>query len=86
MGEVYRAHDLKLDRDVALKILPRSLSDDRTRRLRLDREARLLAALNHPNIVTVYSVEDDHGALFITMELVEGEALSELIPAGGFSP
>ncbi|MBZ0266705.1 serine/threonine protein kinase [bacterium] len=83
MGEVFRATDSKLGRDVALKILPESVADDEERRRRFEREARSLASLNHPNIVTVYSVERTDGSFFITMELVEGRPLSELIPKQG---
>ena len=72
MGEVYRARDSKLNRDVAVKVLPELFALDRDRLARFKREAQILAALNHPNIVTVYSVEEDRGVHFITMELVEG--------------
>lgn len=84
MGEVYVALDTKLDRRVALKTLPADLASDPERRMRFEREAKALAALNHPNIVVIYSVEDADGLHFITMELVEGIALSSLIPQGGF--
>ncbi len=83
MGEVYRAHDSKLGRDVALKILPDDAARDPERHARFLREARSIAALKHPNIVTVYSVEESDGATFLTMELVEGRSLSELIPVDG---
>src|SRR5213078_5003931 len=78
MGEVYRAHDPRLRRDVALKILPTA---DPERRQRFEREAHAVAALNHPNIVTIYSVEEADGILFLTMEVVEGRSLGESIPA-----
>ncbi len=83
MGEVYRARDSKLGRDVALKLLPDSLASDPERRARFDREARALAALNHPGIVTIYSADVDHGRPFLTMELVEGRQLADLIPRHG---
>src|SRR5262245_42811367 len=83
MGEVYRARDTKLRRDVALKILPEHLAADAERRLRFEREAQSLAALSHPNIVTIHSVEQADGLLFLTMECVDGKPLSDLIPKGG---
>jgi TolB-like protein/Tfp pilus assembly protein PilF len=83
MGEVYVAEDTRLGRRVALKVLPEKLAADPERMRRLEREAQALAALNHPNVVTVHSVEEAEGMRFITMELVEGRALAELIPAGG---
>ena len=88
MGEVFRARDSRLDRSVALKILPPNLSHDPERLQRFQREAKALAGLNHPNIVTVYSVEEgevrEDPVSFMTMELVEGEILSKNIPSGGF--
>ncbi len=83
MGEVYRARDLTLDRDVALKVLPKDLSSDSERLERFEREAKAVAALNHPNIVTLFSVEKADGIPFLTMELVEGGPLDEAIPDGG---
>ena len=83
MGEVYRAHDEKLDRDVAIKVLPEAVTQDAGRLARFETEAKAVAALNHPNIVTIFSVEEDDGVHFITMELVEGKTLSELIPRKG---
>jgi len=85
MGEVYRARDTKLNRDVALKILPPDLAGDPERRKRFEREAQAVAALKHPSIVTIYSVEMADETPFLTMELVEGQTLSELIPENGFS-
>ena len=70
MGEVYIAEDTKLRRLVALKVLPEETAADPDRRERFQREARAVAALNHPNIVTVYSVEEAEGVHFITMELI----------------
>ncbi|MGB5174829.1 MAG: protein kinase [Thermoanaerobaculia bacterium] len=83
MGEVYRARDLTLDRDVALKVLPQDLSSDPERLDRFEREAKAVAALNHPNIVTLFSVEKADGGPFLTMELVEGKPLDEAIPDAG---
>lgn len=83
MGEVYLARDAKLNRKVALKILAPGTVSDAARRARFEREAQAIAALNHPNIVTVYSVEEAEGTQFITMELIEGTNLAELIKPGG---
>ena len=85
MGDVYLAEDTKLDRQVALKVLPPELAEDEERRARFTREAKAIAALNHPNIVTVYSVEEQDNVHFITMELVQGKTLAELLPKKGFS-
>jgi serine/threonine protein kinase len=85
MGEVYRATDSQLDREVAIKVLPEAVAGNPDRLARFEREAKAVAALNHPNIVTVFSVEEAEGIHFIAMELVEGQALSELLPRGGFS-
>ncbi len=83
MGEVYRATDTKLGRDVALKLLPADMARDPERLARFQREARVVAALNHPHIVTIFSVEDAGGVHFLTMELIEGQPLDRMIPAGG---
>jgi TolB-like protein len=83
MGEVYRANDTKLGRDVALKVLSAQMAHDPNRLARFQREARSVAALNHPHIVTIFSVEEAEGVHFLTMELVEGQSLERLIPAGG---
>jgi TolB-like protein/Flp pilus assembly protein TadD len=83
MGEVYRARDTRLDREVALKILPGDFARDPQRRSRFEREAKAVAALNHPHIVTVYSIEEADGQRFLTMELVPGEPLSRRIPGDG---
>lgn len=85
MGEVYRAEDNALGREVAIKILPEAFSSDPGRLARFEREARALAALDHPNIVHIYSVEEADGVRFITMQLVEGECLSKQIPEGGMA-
>jgi len=83
MGEVYRATDTKLGRDVALKVLPAEMARDSQRLMRFQREARAVAALNHPHIVTIFSVEEFEGVHFLTMELVEGQPLDHLIPGSG---
>jgi serine/threonine protein kinase/Flp pilus assembly protein TadD len=83
MGEVYRAKDLRLGREVAVKVLPAEVASSPDRLARLEREARTVAGLNHPNIVTLYSVEDEEGIRFLTMELVEGQNLSAFVTAGG---
>ncbi|MEO5894146.1 MAG: protein kinase [Vicinamibacterales bacterium] len=83
MGEVYLAHDSKLGRQVALKVLSAQLASDPDRRERFEREARAAAALNHPNIVTIHSVEEADGIHFLTLEVVDGETLADKIVAGG---
>jgi len=83
MGEVYLAFDTKLEREVALKVLPTALADS-DRLARLEREARAAAALKHPNIVTLYAIEEAGGLPFLVMELVEGETLRQRIPPTGF--
>ena len=83
MGEVYRARDPRLNRLIAIKLLPGAAATDRDRRERFEREAQAIAALNHPNIVTIYSVEEADAAHFLTMELVEGRSLADGIPKGG---
>jgi TolB-like protein len=83
MGEVYRATDTKLGRDVALKVLPAEMASSAERLERFRREAKALAALDHPGIVTVFSVEEADGVHFLTMQLVEGKSLDSFIPEGG---
>jgi len=83
MGEVYRATDTKLGRDIALKVLPAEMARDPERLARFRREAKALAQLDHPNIVTIYSVEECNGIHCLTMQLVEGQPLDRLIPQGG---
>ena len=85
MGEVYRAHDPRLQRDVALKLRPAAQTGDQEARGRLLREARAAAALNHPHICTIYEVGETGGQAFIAMELVEGRPLDRVIPAGGLT-
>jgi eukaryotic-like serine/threonine-protein kinase len=82
MGEVYRARDARLGRDVAIKILPRTFAEDAERQARFGREARVLASLNHPNIAQIYDSHDADGAVAIVMELVEGEDLAARIARG----
>src|ERR671912_1876053 len=82
MGEVYRARDTKLNRDVALKILPDVFAADPDRLARFVREAQTLAALNHPYIAQIYGVEDSNGVHALVMEFVEGEDLTERIDRG----
>ena len=84
MGDVYLVRDTELNRDVALKVLPAEATASEEQRERFKREARAVAALNHPNIVTVHSVEQADGFHFITMELVRGKTVRELLPADGF--
>jgi serine/threonine protein kinase len=85
MGEVYRARDTKLNRDVALKILPDAFALDADRLARFRREAQAVAALNHPHIVTIFSIEEDNDVPFMTMELVQGGTLDQGLPAGGLA-
>ncbi|MEK6323141.1 MAG: protein kinase [Acidobacteriota bacterium] len=86
MGEVYRAHDEQLDRDVALKVLPARSFSDATARARLLREAKSAAALNHPNICTIHEVGEAEGQAYIAMEVVEGQPLSARLAAGPLQP
>ncbi len=86
MGEVYRAHDETLGRDVAVKVLPVELASDPERLARFQREARTLAALNHPNVVTIFEVGAAGGVDFLAMELVAGRTLTDVIPRGGLPP
>jgi eukaryotic-like serine/threonine-protein kinase len=83
MGEVYRAHDERLDRDVPIKVLPAALFTDPTARSRLLREAKAAAALNHPHTCTIYEVGEAGGQVYIAMELIARQALNRLIPADG---
>src|SRR5688500_4898779 len=82
MGEVYRARDSKLQRDVAIKVLPEAFAQDADRLARFEREARTLAALNHPNIAHIYGLEDADGVKALVMELVEGPTLADRIAQG----
>ncbi len=85
MGEVYKARDPRLNRLVALKLLPAAAANDAERRERFEREAQAVAALNHPGIVTIHSVEQADGQFFLTMELVEGRSLADAMPPTGLS-
>ena len=82
MGEVFRARDTKLNRDVALKVLPEAFTRDADRLARFQREAKLLASLNHPNIAAIYGIEEVSGSPFLILELVEGETLAERLARG----
>jgi eukaryotic-like serine/threonine-protein kinase len=82
MGEVWRARDMRLGREVAIKVLPAELSSDRERLRRFEKEARAASALNHPNIVTIYEVGQSDSRFYIAMELVSGKTLRELLAAG----
>src|SRR5262245_49034043 len=83
MGEVYRARDPRVKRDIAIKVLPDDLASSPDRLARFEREATMVAGLNHPNIVTLHSIEESGRTRFITMELVEGRSLAALITPGG---
>jgi serine/threonine protein kinase len=78
MGEVYQAKDTKLGRDVAIKVLPEEFALDRDRVARFQREAKLLASLNHPNIAAIYGLEESEGTHFLVMELIEGDTLRKI--------
>ena len=82
MGEVYQAKDQKLGRDVAIKVLPMEFAQDADRVARFQREAKLLASLNHPNIASIYGLEESGGTNFLVLELVEGETLADQIKKG----
>jgi eukaryotic-like serine/threonine-protein kinase len=82
MGEVYRAHDAKLGRDVAIKVLPPMFTADRERVARFDSEARMLAALNHPHIGAIYGLEEAGGMPALVLELVDGETLADRLRRG----
>ena len=82
MGEVYQARDTKLDRDVALKVLPDAFTSDPDRLARFEREAKVLASLNHPNIGHIYGLEEDAGTKALVLELVEGPTLADRISEG----
>ena len=82
MGEVYRARDTTLDREVAVKVLPQDLAQDKERQQRIEREAKLLASVNHEHVATLYDVSRSGNEQFLVMELVEGETLAERIARG----
>ena len=82
MGEVYHARDTKLDRDVALKVLPEAFTADPARLARFEQEAKVLASLNHPNIGGIYGLEESDGVKALVLELVEGPTLADRIAQG----
>ncbi len=82
MGAVYRARDTKLKREVAIKVLPEEFTRDQERLARFEREAQLLASLNHPHIASIYGIEDADGVKALVLELVEGPTLAERIAEG----
>jgi serine/threonine protein kinase len=86
MGEVYQAHDTKLGRDVAIKVLPEAFAHDAERLARFQREAKMLASLNHPNIATIHGMEQSGGTTYLVMELVSGETLTERVRREGTLP
>src|ERR1051326_4757602 len=86
MGEVYRARDSKLQREVAIKVLPKGFVNDPDRLARFRREAQVLASLNHPNIATIYGLEQEDGIHYLVMELVAGETLAQRITRAGALP
>src|ERR1700736_6482694 len=86
MGEVWKARDTRLERTVAVKVLPTATASDPERRRRFEQEARSASALNHPNILTVYDIGESDGTIYIAMELVEGKTLRELVAPGELLP
>src|SRR5438094_940040 len=82
MGEVYRAKDTRLGRDVAIKVLPELMAHDKERVLRFEREAKLLATLSHPNIAAIYGFEESDGTKFLVLEFVEGQTLAARLNQG----
>jgi len=86
MGEVYRARDTRLNRDVALKVLPEVFARDAERMARFEREAQVLASLNHPNIAAIYGLEESGGTRAIVMELVDGPTLAGPLPLADAVP
>ena len=82
MGKVYQARDTKRDRDVALKVLPEALTSDPDRLARFEREAKVLASLNHPNIGSIYGLEEAEGVKALVLELIEGPTLADRIKRG----
>ena len=85
MGVVYKARDLKLERFVALKVLPAGMMADPERVRRFEQEAKTASALNHPNIVTIHNIAEQDGVRFIVMEFIKGQTLDRLIPKGGMA-
>src|SRR5438132_1622977 len=85
MDEVYRARDTRLGRDVAVKVLPADVARDPDRRSRFEREAKLLASLNHANIAAIYGLEDVAGSVHLVLELVDGESLAARLARGSLA-
>ena len=86
MGEVWRAEDTNLGREVAIKVLPEAFAQDADRMARFEREARVLAALDHPHIASIYGLEEAEGRRFLVMQLAEGEDLKDLLSRGKLPP
>ena len=86
MGEVYKARDTRLDRTVAIKVLPEALAADPQFRARFDREARTISSLNHPHICTLYDIGRQDGVAFLVMEYLEGQTLAERLTKGALPP
>ena len=86
MAEVYRARDTRLNRDVAIKILPAGIADNPIRRARFEREAQAISSLNHPNICAVYNVGTQDGVAYLVMEYIEGESLAQRVRRGPVPP
>src|SRR5215510_12662241 len=86
MGEVYRARDLRLNREIAIKVLPDVVAGDPVRRERFESEARAASALNHPNIIVVHDIGDVGGVFFIVSELIDGESLRPMVQRGPVPP
>ena len=82
MGEVYRARDVRLGREVALKVLPEEVSRDADRLARFEQEARSASALNHPNIVTIHDIGKSNGTAYMAMELIDGSSLRQMLANG----
>src|SRR5207253_8760690 len=85
MGEVYRARDTRLDRNVAIKILPAEFAADAQFKLRFEREAKTISALNHPHICTLYDIGHENGSDYLVMELLEGETFADRLTHGAMS-
>jgi eukaryotic-like serine/threonine-protein kinase len=86
MGEVYRAHDTRLDRDVAVKVLPIEIAQNQDRRARFEREARAIAALTHPNVLAIHDVGSHDGTAYLVTELLDGETLRQRLVDGAVAP
>ena len=86
MGEVYRAHDTRLDRDVAVKVLPAAVADDPEALARFEREAKAIAALSHPNVLSIYDVGRERGVSYVVTELLDGDTLRVRLEGGALPP